>query len=149
MGDTGSNTFPPTPVLTVDPVTIRWTKYRLDTTIGAESLPTPNPGWPPPYQQPLAPQPGIPVSAGDTEGKSKKVFTKMGLSALNGWCGHMVGHAPSLLWTNITSNSTNMEDCRRIIRRAVIETSNLQAVEISKFYLTDDMLKDVIKLDFT
>ena len=66
---------------------------------------------------------------------------------LNGWCGHMVGDTLPLLWTDITSNSTNLEDCRRIIEQIVQETANMQSMEISKFYLTDDMLKDLIKLD--
>ena len=72
----------------------------------------------------------------------------MGLSALNKWCDCMVGNPPSLLWTEIEKNPTNVEDFRRIIKRAVNERARLQAMDISKFHLTDDMLKDIIKLDF-
>ena len=59
----------------------------------------------------------------------------------------MVGNPPSLLWTEIEKNPTNVEDFRRIIKRAVNERARLQAMEISKFHLTDGMLKDIIKLD--
>ena len=59
----------------------------------------------------------------------------------------MVGNPPSLLWTEIEKNPTNVEDFRRIIKRAVNERARLQAMDISKFHLTDDMLKDIIKLD--
>ena len=40
-----------------------------------------------------------------------------------------------------------MEDLRRVIERAVEDTAAEQAVEINTFHLTDNMLKDVIKLD--
>ena len=59
----------------------------------------------------------------------------------------MVGHATPLLWTDIARNSTNIKDCRLIIKRTVHEAAKLQAVEIRMFYLTDEMLKDIIKLD--
>ena len=73
----------------------------------------------------------------------------MGLAVLNGWCNRMAGHTPPLIWTDTINNSTNMEDCHHIIERAVMETAKQQGLEISKFYLAYDMLKDVIRLDFT
>ena len=43
----------------------------------------------------------------------------------------------------------NMEDLQQILERAISNTESHQGLEISKFYLTDDTLKDVIKLDLT
>ena len=51
------------------------------------------------------------------------------------------------MWTDIVKHFTNMEDLRRFIGRAVKDTASEQAVEMNTFHLTDDMLKDVIKLD--
>ena len=70
------------------------------------------------------------------------------MAALNGWCNRMAGHAPPLIWTDTAKNSTNMEDCHLLIKTAVIDTAKQHGLEISKFYLTDGMLKDIIKLDF-
>ena len=72
----------------------------------------------------------------------------MGMAVLNGWCNFISGHAPPLLWTDIAKNSTNMEDCHRIIERAVTDTARNQGLEICKFYTIDNMLNNVIKFDF-
>ena len=53
--------------------------------------------------------------------------------------------ASPLIWMDIAKNSTNMEDLCRVIKRAVSDTVSHQGLEISKFYLTDDMLKYVVK----
>ena len=77
--------------------------------------------------------------AGATEVKAKQVLTKMGMVALNGWCNHIPGDTPPLIWTDIVKNSTNMEDVRQIIERAISDTASRQGLEISQFYLTDDV----------
>ena len=58
----------------------------------------------------------------------------------------MVSHP--LIWKKIVENSTKMEDLRRIIKQqAVADTASRQGLEISTFYLTDDMLKDIVRMD--
>ena len=69
------------------------------------------------------------------------------MAVLNGWWHLMPMVLPPLICMSIVKNSTNMEDLRRIIERTVANTASRQSLEISKFYLTDDMLKDIVKLD--
>ena len=76
--------FHQTLVITVDPVTIRCIKHRLDTTIGAESVPTPYQGWPPPYHQPPDPQPVIIAPAGETEAVRQFIPSHVLISHANG-----------------------------------------------------------------
>ena len=73
----------------------------------------------------------------------------MGLAVLNEWCGRMVGDTVPMLWTDIENNSTNTENCRHIIERTTQEIVRMQSIEISKYYLPGDMLKDLTKLDLT
>ena len=72
----------------------------------------------------------------------------MGMAALNGWCNRISGNVRPFIWMDIANNFTNMEDLHQIIKRAVTDTARNQDLEISKSYLTDNMLKDVVRLDF-
>ena len=87
--------------------------------------------------------------AGATEVKAKQVLTKMGMVALNGWSNLMPEFTPPLILTDIGENLTNVKDLLRLIEieRAVADTASRQGLEMSKLYLTDDMLKDIVRLD--
>ena len=71
----------------------------------------------------------------------------MGMAAFSSWSNLIPTIAPPAVWSDIVKHSADMEDLRRIIGRAVEDVAAEQAVEINTFHLTDNMLKDVIKLD--
>ena len=71
----------------------------------------------------------------------------MGLAALSDWCNLIPRILPPIICTEIVKHLTNMEDLRRVIRRAVADTATQQYDKINTFHLTDDMLEDIVKMD--
>ena len=79
--------------------------------------------------------------------QNKEVFTEMGLAVLSGWCNLVPTILPPIIWMEIAKHSTNMEDLQQVIGRAVADTASQHCVEINTFHLTDNMLKDIVRMD--
>ena len=69
------------------------------------------------------------------------------MAAISGWCGIIPTIAPPKVWTDIAKHHANYEDLRYVIARHVAEIVDQMRMEIITFQFTDDMLKDILRLD--
>lgn len=140
----------PSPILTLDPTTLAWIKARLNTTLGP---PRDNrtPTVPPPqafYQMPppqLQNHQHTPQTS-NTQGSSKKQYNVLQKSALGGWCGTANMEEIDILWHKLEEYQPSTEECRTLIMNRVAKVAEEECVEVSEFYLEDEMVNDIVKM---
>jgi len=139
----------PSPIITQDLTTLAWIKARLNTTLGppkddrTPSVPPPQAFYqmPPTQSQNYQPTP----QTSNTQGTSKK-YSELQKSALGGWCGTANMEEIDILWHKLEEYQLSTEECRTLIMNRVAKVAEEECVEVSEFYLEDEMVNDIVKM---
>ena len=96
---------------------------------------------------PPAPQ-FVAAPAGPTQSHEKELFTPTGKAAISGWFNIQPPTTPPPIWAVVEKHHANTVELPQLLIKKIDETAFNMRMEITTIQLTDDMLKDIFKLDF-